>query len=55
MNKTKANPPTAQGLTREVQALREQLAHTEDQLREAQELIQAIRSGEVDALVVEGP
>lgn len=47
--------PTSDDLRREVQALRDRLAQAEQQLTEAQELIQAIQTGEVDAVIVDGP
>jgi PAS domain S-box-containing protein len=43
------------GLQRENELLRIQLAEAESQLADAQEVIAAIRSGEVDAVVVSGP
>jgi len=39
----------------EIEILRSRLAETEEKLAEAHDLISAIRSGEVDALVVSGP
>ena len=42
-------------LQRENELLRIQLAEAESQLADAQEVIAAIRSGEVDAVVVSGP
>ena len=42
-------------LVEEIEALRSRLADTEERLTEARDLISAIRSGEVDAVVVSGP
>ena len=46
---------TGEGPGREGDALRARLAEVEGKLAEAQELIRAIHSGEVDAVVVSGP
>jgi diguanylate cyclase (GGDEF)-like protein/PAS domain S-box-containing protein len=48
-------PPLSNKRTREIEALRSRLAETENKLSEAQELIHAIRKGDVDAVVVSGP
>jgi PAS domain S-box-containing protein len=45
---------TQDGATREVEALRAQLAEAESKLAEAQEVLRAIQSGDVDAVVVSG-
>lgn len=50
-----AEPVTSYDLMREVEALRAQLAEAENKLAEARDVIQAIQSGEVDAVVVSGP
>src|SRR5574340_729105 len=46
---------TREELTQEVQSLRAQLAEQSSRLAEAQETLQAIREGGVDALVVATP
>src|ERR1700687_3328850 len=45
---------TSNGTAREVEALRAQLAEAENKLAEAQEVLRAIQSGDVDAVVVSG-
>src|SRR6266513_1650115 len=52
-----AGPPAASSeeRTREIASLRVRLAEAESKLAEAQEVIQAIQSGEVDAVVVSRP
>lgn len=49
---TEQQNATPQG---ELQRLRDQVAHLEKELEDAREVIAAIRSGEVDAVVVSGP
>ncbi len=51
---SRTSPPTHTDLG-EIQHLRAQLQATETRLAEAEEIIAAIRSGEVDAVVVSGP
>lgn len=48
-------PMTQDGAEPELEALRAELAETRMQLAEAQEVIRAVQSGEIDALVVGGP
>jgi PAS domain S-box-containing protein len=52
---TPAPPPRRDAAARRIAQLEAQVAETSARLAEAEETLRAIRSGEVDALVVEGP